>query len=70
MLSTASPTVSVPPRATVEAEELDEAVEPDEADGELDVVAELHPARTMAKAAADRQAVRFLFMTRSFGMWS
>ena len=69
MLSTASPTVSVLPRAVEDAEELDEALE------ELDEPEEAHPARAIAAAAASRKPllflvmIRFLFMIRSFGRW-
>jgi hypothetical protein len=59
-LSTASPTVSVPPRAAAGAE-------PDKVAEELDVPDDPHPARTITVAAASRQPMRFLFMTRSFG---
>jgi hypothetical protein len=48
MLSTASPTVSVLPRAVEDAEELDEALE------ELDEPEEAHPARAIAAAAGLR----------------
>ena len=69
MLSRASPTVSVVPRAVEDAEELERGA------GGTRRAEEAHPARAIAAAAARRKPLFFLvmiwllFMIRSFGRW-